>query len=113
MPSGPPEESDESRHNERHKVGIDGRYRCGRGVSRDVWITDISETGCRFYDRFGNMAPGTDITIRIGPVGPIDAQVRWLEQHVNGVEFLQPLHVSVFEHIVANLSEPVDPDDPD
>lgn len=112
MSSGPPDRPDESRHKGRRKVGIEGRYRCGRGVPRNVWITDISETGCRFYDRFGNMMPGTAITLRIGPVGPIDAEVRWLDKHVNGVEFLQPLHVSVFEHIVANLSEPVDRDDP-
>lgn len=105
MSAEPPEKSDDARNKERRKVGIEGRYRSGRGVPRDVWITDISESGCRFYDRFGNMKPGTDITIRIGPVGPIDARVRWLEQHVNGVQFAQPLHVSVFEHIVANLSE--------
>lgn len=103
-----PGKPDNARNKDRRKVGIEGRYRSGRGVSRDVWITDISETGCRFYDRFGNMRPGTDITIRIGPVGPIDATVRWLEQHVNGVQFRQPLHVSVFDHIVANLSEPED-----
>ena len=105
MPDNPPTGPDEARNKQRRNVGIAGRYRSGRGVSRDVWITDISETGCRFYDRFGNMIPGTEITIRLGPVGPIDAQVRWLDQHVNGVQFLQPLHVSVFEHIVANLSE--------
>jgi hypothetical protein len=89
----------------RRKVGIHGRYRSGTGVPRDVWITDLSRTGCRFYDRFGSMQKGKAITIKVGPIGPIPAVVRWWDNHVNGVEFEQPLHDSVYDHICAKLSE--------
>lgn len=97
-------ESD-NRASGRREVGIEGRYRRGSGVPRDVWVTDISRTGCRFYDRFGNLKPGTVISIRLAGIGPIEAVVRWLDQHVNGVEFTQPLYDAVYDHICDNLSE--------
>lgn len=91
----------------RQTVGIEGRYRTGSGVPRDVWITDLSRTGCRFYDKFGSMQKGKAITLRIGSIGPLPATVRWWDNQVNGVEFEQPLHDSVYEHICANLSAEV------
>ena len=92
------------RGSDRKQVGLQGRYRRGSGVPRDVWVTDLSRTGCRFYDRFGTMKPGTPITIRLGSFGPIPAIVRWWDNHTNGVEFVEPLHVSVFEHVCNQLS---------
>ncbi|MDC0886543.1 hypothetical protein OAS19_01985 [Altererythrobacter sp.] len=93
----------------RKVVGVEGRYRTGSGQPRDVWITDLSQSGCRFYDRFGTMQEGKAITLRIGTVGPIAAHVRWWDNHTNGVQFETPLHESVFDHIVANMSEHVPP----
>ena len=95
------------RQSARKNVGIEGRYRTGAGVPRDVWVTDLSKTGCRFYDRFGTMQAGKAITIKIGNVGPIPATVRWWDNHTNGVQFEQPLHDSVYEHICSNLSDVV------
>ncbi|GAA4051156.1 PilZ domain-containing protein [Parerythrobacter jejuensis] len=95
------------RRGERKNTGIAGRYRTGSGTPRDVWITDLSQTGCRFYDRFGTMQPGKALTLRIGTFGPVPAKVRWWENHTNGVQFEEPLHESVFEHICENLSETV------
>ncbi len=97
---------------ERATVGVQGKYRRGSGVARDVWITDLSQAGCRFYDRFGTMKPGTEITLRLGTFGPIPAIVRWWDNQVNGVEFIEPLHISVFEHVCSQLSDkPVDRQD--
>lgn len=93
------------RRDGRKRIGIVGRYRTGSGIARDVWITDLSRGGCRFFDRFGTMQPGKSLTLRIGTIGPIEAKVRWWESQVNGVEFRQPLHESVYAHICANLSE--------
>ena len=103
------DEEDEiiKREDSRKRVGIEGRYRTGSGVPRDVWITDLSRTGCKFYDRFGTMQAGKAITIKVGSVGPIPATVRWWDNHVNGVQFEQPLHDSVYDHICNNLSDVV------
>ena len=93
------------RRERRKRVGIQGQYRTGSGVPRDVWVTDLSKTGCRFYDKFGTMQPGKALTLRLGTVGPIPAIVRWWDNHVNGIEFEQPLYDSVYHHICDNLSE--------
>ncbi|MBD3729555.1 MAG: PilZ domain-containing protein [Sphingomonadales bacterium] len=95
----------DERHEHRHLIEVEGRYRYGTGVARDVRILDISESGCRFYDRFGTLEAGSEITIRIGPIGPIVATVRWCVNHVVGVQFASQLYGPVFEHIRATLDE--------
>lgn len=93
------EQAGPGRREERYPVQGQGRYRTGNGVAKDVAISDLSAKGCRFYDRFGNLRPGSIITFRIGSIGPIDAHVRWTEQHVSGIEFAQPLSDYVLTHI--------------
>ena len=94
---------DDERAKERHAISVQGRYRTGSGVAKDVDVLDLSETGCRFFDRFGRMVPGTEISLRIGPIGPVIAQVRWCRQQVVGVEFETPLYGPVFDHIRQQL----------
>ncbi|WP_324260796.1 PilZ domain-containing protein [Altererythrobacter sp. H2] len=89
----------EDRGKPRHPISVPGRYRTGSGVAKDVDILDLSETGCRFFDRFGRMIAGTEISLRIGAIGPVIATVRWCRQQVVGVEFEKPLYGPVFEHI--------------
>lgn len=94
---------EDDRQKSRHGISVQGRYRTGSGVPKDVDILDISETGCRFYDRFGRMVPDTEISLRIGPIGPVVATVRWCRDHVVGVQFENPLYGPVFEHIRETL----------
>ena len=93
-----PKEPEIERIDPRHDITIIGRVRTGSG-SRDVTILDLSERGCRFHDRFGHLVEGTLLTIKLGPIGPIEAKVRWCESEYVGVEFLAALHPSVMEHI--------------
>lgn len=94
---------DDERSKPRHPISVQGRYRTGSGLAKDVDILDLSESGCRFYDRFGRMLPGTEISLRIGPIGPVVAVVRWCSQQVVGVQFETPLYGPVFEHIRSQL----------
>ncbi|MCB2087226.1 MAG: PilZ domain-containing protein [Sphingomonadaceae bacterium] len=96
---------DNARRDDRFEIAIEGRYRTGTGVPKDVRILDISESGCRFYDRFGRLEPDREISIRIGPIGPVVATVRWCLNHVVGIEFQNRLYGAVFEHIRATLDE--------
>ena len=89
----------ETRHTSRHDVRILGRYRCGTGLRRDVTMLDLSEMGCRFYDRRTVLRPETAITIRIETLGPFDAHVRWVSDDVIGAEFASPIYGPVFEHM--------------
>ena len=88
----------EHRLDERHEITIVARIRTPTG-SRDVTIEDLSGKGCKFADRSGYLAVGTPITVKLGPIGPIESLVRWREGKKAGVEFATPLHPSVLDHI--------------
>ena len=90
--------SDTDRDTERFDISIVGTLRTGTG-KREVTIVDLSEQGCRIFDRLGYLSPNLSVTIKIGPVGPIDATVRWQEQPYAGIRFNNPLYPAVLEHI--------------
>lgn len=98
----------ENRRSERHEVTVAGAWRQRNNYSRDIWIKDISETGCRFHDRFSVLEVDKDILVRIGKIGPIPAKVRWREGHTVGASFDNPLHPGVLDHIVKFMSEKTD-----
>jgi hypothetical protein len=95
----------EDRQEPRINVSIQGRYRTGSGVAKDVIVSDLSTRGCKFYDRFSGLKPETRISLRIGNIGPIDAVVRWRSGQIIGVRFDDALHPSVFEHMVTTISD--------
>ncbi len=97
-----PEQPDNARSEERQTVGIPGRYRRGAGIPSDVQLLDLSKSGCRFYDRFGSLKPGTELTFRIGSIGPIVALVRWRKDTYVGISFEPPLHDAIYDHICAS-----------
>lgn len=89
----------DGRQTPRYELNVQGRYRTGSGVAKDVPILEMSETGCRFYDRFGRLTPGSELTLKVGPIGPVVATVRWCKNQIVGVQFENPLYGPVFEHI--------------
>ena len=92
----------ETRREERHPVVVPGRYRRGAGIASDVQLLDLSKSGCRFYDRFGSLKPGTELTVRIGQFGPIVAKVCWRNSSYVGVAFDPPLHDAILDNIRIN-----------
>jgi len=88
----------------RYPVSVPGRYRLGRGVPRDVMVLDLSEGGCRFFDKFGTLREGATLTFRIGSIGPIPAVVAWSTGQEVGVNFENDLYGPVFEHIRDQLN---------
>ncbi len=95
---------DETRGTPRFDISVQGRYRAGNGLARHVPILEISETGCRFYDRFGRLTAGAKISIKIETIGPIFATVRWCMDHIAGVKFERPIYGPVFEFICDKLA---------
>lgn len=91
----------ELRREKRYSITVAGRYRKGTGVRFNIAIKNLSEFGCQFADLVGRVQEGDEITIRIGDIGPIASQVKWIEKRQAGVQFEQPLHPSVLEHIIA------------
>ncbi|MXP29031.1 hypothetical protein GRI58_09365 [Porphyrobacter algicida] len=87
------------RREARYTLKSYGRYRRGHGRAYSVQFEDISEFGCRFHDLIGRLAPGDRLTLRIGEFGPIGAHVKWNDRRIIGIEFDQPLHPAVLDHI--------------
>ena len=82
----------------RHDLTIVGKVFTGTG-SWEVTVLDLSETGCRISDPKWSLKEGAPISIRIGPIGPVDASVRWRKEQQVGIRFGNPLYPSVLEHI--------------
>ncbi len=95
----------EERRDERHGITVPGRYRTGSGMAVEVTLRDLSRGGCQIHDRLGRLSVEQFLTIRIGPIGPIDSRVRWLDGRVAGIRFDQPLADSVLDHICAIAEE--------
>jgi hypothetical protein len=101
------------RRDERHGLIVNGRYRTGRGLPMDIVLHDLSKSGCHIHDRMGRLDVGQFLTIRIGPIGPIDAHVRWLEGRNAGIQFDSPHNDAVLDHIrTLAQSAPVQPQAP-
>lgn len=49
----------DSRNEIRHSIELQGRYRKGNGTVRDVVVNDLSQSGCKFFDRYSNLEAGT------------------------------------------------------
>ncbi|QDM40106.1 PilZ domain-containing protein [Altererythrobacter sp. TH136] len=94
----------EERRDDRHDIEVWGHYRTPNGLKRDVPVKDLSETGCRFFDKFSSLLPGAEITLRIESLGPFQATVRWQEAGYVGVEFQNRLYGPMFDHIRLRLS---------
>ena len=94
----------EGRRDGRLPVEVWGHYRTPNGLKRDVPIKDLSETGCRFYDKFSSLLAGNEITLRIETLGPFPATVRWQEGGYVGAEFQHRLYGPTFDHICQRLS---------
>ena len=82
----------QTRYGTRRSVKIAARYWEGRGIAREVVISDLSPKGCRMQDRFSSLKVGSRIDLQIGSGSPVKAEVRWQERGgIVGVEFLRPL----------------------
>jgi hypothetical protein len=94
----PDPQARKERTNTRHELTILGRVFTSGG-SRDVTILDLSEAGCQFRDDAAQLPLGAHLSLKIGPVGPVQATVRWRRDESVGVQFTNPLYPSVLEHI--------------
>lgn len=99
-PPAPPvtPRTEKERIEKRHELTILGRVFTGSGP-RNVTVLDLSEQGCRFHDPSGHYSHGTALTIKLGPIGPVAATVKWRREDYVGIQFANPLYPSVMEHI--------------
>lgn len=72
-----------------------------RGVAVDrmpATITDISCDGCQV--RFASyLAPNTYVVLTIPSFAPLGATVVWTDGDAIGLQFAEPLHAAIVDHI--------------
>ncbi len=96
--------TEDRRGEPRYMVVVDGKLRNASGSSQPVEVSTLSATGCRLRSP-RQLAEGDFFTLKIGPVGPLDAKVAWREGEIHGVQFEELLHPAVLDHMRLFLSE--------
>ena len=84
----------------RHYLRAPGAYRTGSGTLRAVHLTDLSKVGCRFADPSARLYVGTQLTVKIGNLGAVDATVVWIDGVKVGIRFNQELYEPLFDHLL-------------
>jgi hypothetical protein len=64
-----------------------------------VHVFDVSETGCKI-EFIELPAVGERVWVKFDRLEALEGTVRWVENHVGGVEFERPLYKPVFEKLV-------------
>jgi hypothetical protein len=73
--------------------------RQGSGAWRLARLTDLSHTGFKLAWR-ADYDTATPLRIRIPGMQALAARICWHKEREIGCEFVSPLHIAVFEHIV-------------
>ncbi len=85
---------------QRERLTLFCEVRQGTGPWQKARLEDISQAGFRIA-WLPKVREDTLLRIRIPGLQMLSAQIRWRNGHAIGCEFEAPLHVAVFEHIVA------------
>ena len=88
------------RREPRIPVELPGSYRTDGKLCR-MFYSQISSHGCRLSELEHCFEPGDMIEVSLGPIGPIEATVRWARDHAVGVEFQVPLEEEVVAYFAA------------
>lgn len=77
---------------------VAGRYELAGGSARDVYISQISANGCRLGNPYKELRAGEPVQVSLGPVGPLDATVKWANGDHAGVEFHAAIHPAILTY---------------
>lgn len=86
------------RRQQRNAVRVMADFRKPGRTPFRVTVIDLSVSGCR-CDTTAKTIVGDQIWISIEGFAPIEAVIRWADHRGFGAEWMQPMHVSVCEHI--------------
>lgn len=67
---------------------------------RTLYVTDISQTGCRLFLKSHALRTGQYVALKFAHLGHVSGCVEWVTQTTVGVKFDAPLHVAVYDFIV-------------
>jgi hypothetical protein len=87
------------RDKRRRPVKVDASLREGDGTARGAQLSDLSEAGCRLEVDSGALDTEQTVTVRPNALERLKGTVRWTRGNVAGVEFADPLHPAVVDHV--------------
>lgn len=91
----------ERRSERRLFVEVPGHYKVPESRSRYIFFSQISAGGCRLTEDDSPLEPGVLIELHLGPVGPLEATVRWKRDGMVGVQFSVPLEDAIVDFFAA------------
>ena len=91
------------RRAERIPIGADISLRRSFETRYSVRILDFSPHGAR-VELVERVKPGDRLWISLPGIETLEATTCWVDGFVAGVEFVHPLHRSVFEMLTARMS---------
>ena len=83
-------------------VEVSGSYRDGAGEPLEITFGQISVSGCRLKHVAAHLAVGDTIELSLGPIGPVNATIRWRRDDLAGVEFREPLEAAIVAFFAAH-----------
>ncbi len=97
-------------HDGRRAERLDVRMKASlreTGLTRfDVDVIDMSITGFRIKTAY-TLYPNSRVWLTIPGKAALEAKVAWRRDYTYGCQFVVPLHVAVFEHIVSLYQRPL------
>lgn len=79
-----------TRQARRARIRIPGTIRTDDGSEHAATVLDLSQDGCRLQGG-GDLAKGQGISLAIGTMAPVSAQVKWRYRENRGISFVRPL----------------------
>lgn len=91
----------DDRREDRFKIVLSGHCSDGAGRRSSAQISDLSTHGCKVRTASVLLAQDATIWIKLGGRDQLKAQVRWHKADLAGVEWENPLHPAILDHIYA------------
>lgn len=91
----------ERRRADRQLSILSVRCRVGQGMSPQVWVTELSTLGCKLVIRTGALSQGQRVVIKPKDIEGLAGVVKWVADINAGIEFDQPLHQAIVDHLLA------------
>lgn len=82
-------------------VEVPGSYQEAEAERCDIVFSAISSNGCRLNRVAPHVGVDDVIAVNLGPIGPLQATVRWRHESSAGVQFHETLETAVVDFFAA------------
>lgn len=97
-----PETEYQPREHQRRAVNAEVLLRQSGRQRYSTRLLDLSPVGCRI-EFVEKPRLGDRLWVKIGNLDALEGEVRWIEGHVGGMEFLHTIHPAVFDLLLESL----------